>query len=114
MEHVVHCNIFALVNKLTFLAEEARVKTYKDIKQEDCVDDQINNDVSWVFCEISIYSELQRNCNSVYNSKDEHTIVPKSHTVVIFFENFASYLFIVFVFLISLVLFLFLLSFLLV
>ena len=46
MEHVVHCNVFALANKLTFLAEEARVKTDKDIKQEDCVDDQIDYDVS--------------------------------------------------------------------
>ena len=46
MEHVVHCNVFTLADKLTLLAEEARVKTYKDIKQEDCIDDQINNDVS--------------------------------------------------------------------
>ena len=58
MEHVVHCNVFALANKLTFLAEEARVKTDKDIKQEDCIDDQIDYDVSWIFCEISINSEL--------------------------------------------------------
>ena len=68
MEHIIHGNVFASTYQLTFSAEETSIERDQYIKQKDSVDDQIDDNICWIFWEISVHGKFKRDSYRVHYS----------------------------------------------